>query len=145
MNQFEKLFNFVRAFLSISLAKVAHSFERMRAMAYAVRVATLAKAYAVWSGRGLLIAQGFGTRRAGSGSVKMAIEIIIITLIIGISGFFVATTIPPALTIIATAALVSVSGAVASLLQTVLSIAIVGTIIMLYVAVIYHVVTSVSG
>ena len=84
----------------------------------------------------------FGKPRSASSAVDKATDIIVITIILAISGYFVAALLPGVLTALATAALVSVSSTIASLIQTVLSISIVATVILLYIAIIRHVLRS---
>ena len=84
----------------------------------------------------------FGKSRSASSAVDKATDIIVITIILAISGYFVAALLPGVLTALATAALVSVSSTIASLIQTVLSISIVATVILLYIAIIRHVLRS---
>ena len=83
-----------------------------------------------------------GKSRSASSAVDKATDIIVITIILAISGYFVAALLPGVLTALATAALVSVSSTIASLIQTVLSISIVATVILLYIAIIRHVLRS---
>ncbi len=64
--------------------------------------------------------------------VALLVEVIVLTL----AAYFTAFLIPGALTAIATTALTSVSSAVATLFQTVLSLTIVAVIILLFVGVI---------
>lgn len=73
--------------------------------------------------------------------LNKAVEIFVTTIIIGVGGFFVALTIPPAITAIATAVLVSVNPAIVTFFQQVTEVSVIGVVIVIYVALIYHVIT----
>jgi hypothetical protein len=69
---------------------------------------------------------------AANKGAAILVEVIMLTL----AAYFTAFLVPGALTAIATTALTSVSGAVQTLFQTVLSLVVVATIIMLFLSVI---------
>ncbi len=69
---------------------------------------------------------------AATKGAALLVEVIMLTL----ASYFTAFLIPGSLTAIATTALTSVSGAVQTLFQTVLSLVIVATIIMLFLSII---------
>ncbi len=95
-------------------------------------------AFLMSSVKGIANVHGFGVRRSGTiaGAATKGAALLIEIIMLTLAAYFTAFLIPGALTAIATTALTSVSGAVVTLFQTVLSLVIVATIIMLFLSLI---------
>lgn len=81
-------------------------------------------------------------KRSGISGVEMGIEVVILIFILSIAVYAEAFTLPGALTAMATSALVSVNPGIVTLFQVVVPLAVIFTTILLFIAIIRHVIRS---
>jgi hypothetical protein len=133
---FEFLYSFIRALISApSRTKQALKLKMLATLALFNKLKTqvLLRAYAIYTSRGIVQANGFAARRGFTTSEGIGILMAGIFAVIFL--YFVAFAVPGALTAIATTALVSVNAGIQTIFQVLFALVAVFTFILILVSV----------
>ena len=139
MNFARSLSIFVYALLEAvvePLRAIRRKALKLASILNALKSQVLARAYYVWSQKGILAANGWSHSRSGTTMIDVGIELIVAIIFLTVATYFAAFSLPGALTAIATTALTSVNAGVVVIFQTLVSLVVVFTLILLYVGVV---------